>query len=80
MGAAVRSRPVIRSISLAGNQLTLTWCAMEGATYRVETKTDLASPIWNSISGDVLATDAVVSKTFPFPADPQRFFRVIDLQ
>jgi hypothetical protein len=79
MGAVVPSPPVIRFIRLAGDQVTISWCSVEGTTYRVQTKTDLASPAWNDITGDVLATDAVASKTFLLGPSPLRFFRIVRL-
>jgi hypothetical protein len=80
LGPVVRSAPVIRSIALNGNVVTLRWCAVEGTTYRVQTKTDLNDPVWSDVNGDIMATDAIAEKVFNVGADPQRFFRVVSDQ
>jgi hypothetical protein len=78
-GAVVPSAPVIQSIRQAEDQITLRWCAVEGTTYRVQTKVDLSDPGWTDVSGDVLAIDAVASRTFSLGPSPQRFFRIVRL-
>jgi len=79
LGPVVRSAPVIRSIGLNGNTVTLSWCAVAGTSYRVQTKIDLGSPDWIDVNGDVVASDAVAAKVFAVTLDPQRFFRVVSL-
>jgi hypothetical protein len=79
LGPVVRSAPVIRSIALDGNVVTLSWCAVEGTRYQVQTKTDLGNPVWSDVAGDVIATDAIAEKVFTQTLDPQRFFRVVSL-
>jgi hypothetical protein len=76
LGAVVPSQPVIRDFSANNSSVVLTWFSVAGTTYRVQWKSSLTDANWNNVAGDVLANDALASKTIPW-APGQRFFRVI---
>jgi hypothetical protein len=77
LGAVVTSQPVIRTMTLSGTNLVLTWCAVSGQTYRVQSCTNLNVQMWNDLGGDVTATHAIARAIVPVAAIPQRFYRVI---
>jgi hypothetical protein len=68
----------LSGISLDTNGVALSWNAIAGKTYRVQSTTDLSSSGWADIPGDVVATNNVASKVDDAGANfPQRFYRVI---
>jgi hypothetical protein len=55
--------------------VTLTWTAMPGAVYRVQSKANLAGAGWDDAEGNVIANESTASKTVPVAGDA-RFYRV----
>ncbi len=76
---AAEIRPVIQSIALAGETVTLVWSAMAGKTYRVQFKNDLGAAEWTDLPGDVLATTATAMKEDAIDQTTRRFYRVVAL-
>jgi hypothetical protein len=72
----VVSRPVIESIVVLDDRVTLTWTAIPGRTYRVQFQTEPGQLIWSDLKGDVTAEgwDAAVSDLV-LPTT-QRFYRI----
>ena len=77
LGAVVTSKPVIRTMTLSGTNLVLTWCAVAGQTYRVQSCTNLNTQMWLDLGGNIIAADALASAIVPVAAIPQRFYRII---
>ncbi|HUR46464.1 MAG TPA: DUF3616 domain-containing protein, partial [Candidatus Saccharimonadales bacterium] len=75
MGNVVKPMPIIRRLSFVGSNLTITWRALQGETYRVQSCSSLPSPGWTDIAGDVLAMGPLASKTFLVTGSP-RFYQV----
>ncbi|MSU59917.1 MAG: hypothetical protein EXS35_17410 [Pedosphaera sp.] len=72
----VLPRPSIQSAEIAGDNFTLTWSAIPGATYRVQFKDALDAAGWTDLVPDVTAGGATANKSDPLgPA--QRFYRVL---
>jgi hypothetical protein len=61
--------------TLAGTDLTLTWPAFAGRTYRVQFKTNFTEAAWSDLPDDVIATSDSASKTDTTAAE-QRFYRL----
>ncbi|MSU60282.1 MAG: hypothetical protein EXS35_19280 [Pedosphaera sp.] len=60
------------------NTFTLTWSASAGLRYRVQFKTNLTDVSWQTLAGDVTATNTTAVKLDALPAGtPQRFYRVL---
>ncbi|MGC3957061.1 MAG: DUF3616 domain-containing protein [Verrucomicrobiota bacterium] len=78
LGAVVPPAPVITATSLSGVNLTVTWRALAGKTYRVQSKLSLAQTNWLDVAGDVMATGPFASKVVS-SAGPQLFCRVVVL-
>jgi len=72
----VVSPPVFQSITVSGADLTLTWSAIAGSTYRVQYKVNLDDLTWTDLPGDVTATSASASKLDTIAAGDQRFYRI----
>jgi len=68
--------PLRASLSVSGQTVVLTWPALVGRNYRVETSPDLQT--WTTATTDLTATQAGMTWTGPAAADSQ-FYRVIRL-
>src|SRR5204862_4640959 len=53
---AVVLRPVIQSITVSNNLVTITWSAGNGLKYAVQYKDQLDNPSWTDLPPDVTAT------------------------
>jgi uncharacterized repeat protein (TIGR01451 family) len=70
--------PSISSPSVSGGSITLTWTASLGATYRVQSSTSIANPVWVDEPGDVLATSTSSSKTLLLsPGKATVYYRIM---
>jgi hypothetical protein len=70
---------LIRAVSASAGDITVSWFAKEGLTYRVQTRAAW-DDAWSDAPGDLTATAALARKTIPTPADRQCFFRVVVVQ
>jgi hypothetical protein len=75
MGQVVKPAPFIKSMKIAGGNLTITWRALQGETYRLQSCGSLPAQNWTDIAGDVLASGPLASKTFLLTGSP-KFYRV----
>ncbi|MDB6124366.1 MAG: hypothetical protein JWQ71_3359, partial [Pedosphaera sp.] len=75
----VVSRPVIESIAVSGSNVTLTWSAIAGKVYRVQTKSDITAS-WNDLTGDVTASGSTATKVDSSGLASELFYRVIEIQ
>jgi hypothetical protein len=73
----VGSPPVIESIVATGGNVTITWSAMAGQTYRVQFKSALNDPAWSDLAGDVIAAGTTATKTDSMLSEVQRSYRVV---
>jgi hypothetical protein len=65
-------------VNPAGDTLTLTWTASAGLKYRVQYKTNLSAPTWQTLGSDVTATNTTAVQTdSTVRSAPQRFYRVL---
>ncbi len=69
--------PVITSTVISNGLLTVTWRALKGETYRLQTQTALNASGWTDCSGDVPATGPFASATVTRPVVSQGFYRVL---
>jgi len=69
--------PVIEGVTVGNNFALITWTAVPGQTYRLQTKDDLTSSYWNDVLPDILASDSKVTVTNDIAGSPQRFYRVM---
>ncbi len=76
LGAVVKPAPIITSTTMSGTNLTIVWRALQGETYRVQVKPDLAQTNWLDVAGDVTATGPYASKVVS-GGGPQLFCRVV---
>jgi hypothetical protein len=63
--------------TLIGNDLTLSWGATVGRTYRVEYKNDLSAPTWTQLGQNLTATSDTLSINDNITGAPQRFYRLV---
>jgi hypothetical protein len=55
----------------------LAWSAISGQLYRVQFKNSLNQPVWQNLSGDILASGPAAAKTDTSASGSQRFYRII---
>jgi hypothetical protein len=67
--------PVVTAIGVQGATVALTFTSVPGTRYRVQFKDDLSAINWNSLPGDVTATDNLSMK-FDTNNGQQRFYRL----
>jgi len=67
--------PIIRTFYAADGQVTLTFLATPGLTYRVLYKDDLNPPAWTRLDRDFVAGNVMASVTDPM-GTPHRFYQV----
>jgi uncharacterized repeat protein (TIGR01451 family) len=72
----VVSRPLIESVTVSNDIVTMTWSAIAGQTYQVLFNDDLSSTNWTNLGGPVTATNATAIASDPISSDSQRFYRV----
>jgi hypothetical protein len=75
----VVSSPTIQSVTQTNGQVTLTWNAVSGISYRIQYKADLNQSTWNDLPGDVTANGSSASKTDSSGLVAQRFYRILVL-
>jgi hypothetical protein len=61
--ATVLNRPIIQSIAISNHVATLTWSAIAGQNYQLETNHDLARPLWGDAGASVPATGPAATAT-----------------
>jgi hypothetical protein len=69
--------PVIESIVVTGNVVTLTWSALPGRSYRIQYADTLVEPNWNDATPDVNADQATATASYAIGDSRQRFYRVL---
>jgi hypothetical protein len=75
----VVSRPVIQSITIADQSLTITWSATPGRKYRIQFKAGLDEPVWTELDPEVTAVADTAAQVDDTGGDQQRFYRVLAL-
>jgi len=74
----VIARPVIESVSVSGETVTIVWSAIDGKTYRVQYKDSLDAVTWTDLPPpDVIASGPTASATDSINSAEQRFYRVL---
>jgi N-acetylmuramoyl-L-alanine amidase len=68
--------PIMATVQVSGENVTITWSATPTWTYRVQFKTNLTDSIWTALTGDVTATEPVASKV-DIRSTAGRFYRVL---
>jgi hypothetical protein len=77
--AAAPPQPQVGVPVLAGTNLTLSWTAVPGTVYRVQSKSALSGASWSDAEGDVIAGEATASKTVSISGSAG-FYRVMAFQ
>ena len=74
---ATAPTPVILSIGLTNEVVSITWSSVTGQTYAVQYIDDLNSNNWNNASSDLTATGSTATQTNYLGNGSQRFYRVL---
>jgi hypothetical protein len=68
--------PMIESITVSNQVVTLTWTAVSGGVYRLQYKQNTDDPSWTDIHPDIVASGPTVTATDATAPSTQRFYRV----
>jgi hypothetical protein len=68
-----------QAVQVVGDQLVLGWVATTGHVYQVQYTDNLTLPVWLPLGSDLTATAPVLSVRTLVSAQPQRFFRVAEI-
>jgi hypothetical protein len=68
--------PAVTSLSLSNQTLTITWSSVPGATYQVQSTSNLAGANWSNIVATVIANSLTTSLSVPIGGLQQQFYRV----
>jgi Phosphodiester glycosidase/CARDB len=71
--------PRVSSITTVNGNINLTWQTYPGKTYRLEYKNNVTDQNWTSLGSDIVASGYSLSVSNAINANPQRFYRVIQL-
>ena len=78
--ARLASIPVLRLLGIerASGGVAIHWAAVPGQTYRIEYKTQINDPAWQTLPGAVTATTAAAAKwDDTLGAGTQRYYRIV---
>lgn len=75
----VVSRPFITGIQLTNSLVCVTWNALPGQAYQLQSSTNLLFGEWQALAPDVVAVGPQVTHTNALTAEPQCFYRVLVL-
>jgi uncharacterized repeat protein (TIGR01451 family) len=76
---AVVSRPFIAGITVHDGVVTVSWDAVPGQAYRLQSTTNLTSGIWEAAAPDIVAANDNAAQTNAVGSNPVQFFRVLVL-
>jgi hypothetical protein len=71
--------PMILSFGVTNRVITVTWSSVSGATYELQSITNLAGTNWVNVQSNVTATGSITRQTNAIGNVPQQFYRVIYL-
>ncbi|PWU19813.1 MAG: hypothetical protein C5B50_05135 [Verrucomicrobia bacterium] len=74
--ATIVADPVIQSVAVSNSVVLLSWSAIAGQSYRLQSKTNATDTTWNDLAPDVTASGPTASGTDGSGIDVQRFYRV----
>lgn len=78
-GVEVVSRPFIAGITVHDGIVNVSWGAISGQAYRLQSTTNLNSGIWEAAAPDIVASGDTAAQTNSIGVDPIQFFRVMVL-
>jgi uncharacterized repeat protein (TIGR01451 family) len=72
-------RPVLQSIAISNDVVTLVWSAIAGQGYRVQFETNVDDAAWSALAPDVTASGPTATNTDLTDGTAQRLYRVMVL-
>ena len=75
--AVVLIQPVVSSVGLTNQVITVVWSSAAGATYGLQYTTNISGAGWINVSTNIIATGSMTSQTNDVGDAPQQFYRVL---
>jgi len=73
---ASTAAPIFETATKVNGQIKLTWSAVPGRSYQVQTTTNLSQGNWAALGADLTATNNILSVTEPLSQTGQKFYRL----
>jgi len=73
---SVVARPLIQAITVSNEVATVTWSAIAGQHYVLQSSQTLSSQNWSDVGGEVIGTGVVALQTNSVSATTSQFYRV----
>jgi hypothetical protein len=70
------AQPTIQSLEITNSAVKITWSSVAGHVYRLQFKANVADANWLDVLPDVIAAEAITTKTDTVGTAPQRFYRI----
>lgn len=77
LGSPAPTAPVFQSFTQSGGILTMTWSAVAGLTYQIQSNTNLNTTNWIGIGSSVVATNALMTTIDAIGSVSHRFYRAV---
>jgi hypothetical protein len=71
--------PTIYSYRMTNGNLGMSWNALVGQPYQLQTCTNLGQTIWSNATGVITATNPTATASYPVGSEDGRYFRVVVL-
>lgn len=76
LGVPVKPIPIITAAGLASDGVSITWRALQGESYRVQSNLDISTPGWIDASPNITASGPYATVGVPRTASSRTFYRV----
>jgi hypothetical protein len=67
------------TLTISGNTVSMSFPTIPGKTYRVDYKNSLSDPVWIQLAPPMVAGTTSLGATDTLGANPQRFYRIVQL-
>jgi hypothetical protein len=69
--------PLFKTLQRTANHISLTWSALPGLSYQLQSTADPGSGAWANLGDPIATNDSVITVSDDITAQPQRFYRIV---
>jgi len=71
--------PTIHSYGMTNREIGMSWNALPGQPYQLQTALNAHGPLWSNVVGVITTTNSTATTSYPVGAESGRLFRVVVL-
>ena len=71
--------PTINSYTMTNGNIGMSWNALPGQPYQLQTASNADQPIWVDVAGAITTTNSTATTSYPVGVETSRLFRVVVL-